>query len=53
MIEKDESDHVGEILCEWCLVHKAEGKFYVPGKGIFYLCKDCKRLVLTFLIDGE
>jgi len=51
MVENDETDHEGDVLCEWCLVNKAVGKFFVPGKGVYYLCEQCKMLVMSVIVD--
>jgi hypothetical protein len=52
MVENDETDHGEKVLCEWCLVKEAVGKFFVPGKGVYYLCEQCKMLVMSFIIDA-
>lgn len=45
--------HKDKALCEWCLVRAAVGKFFVPGKGIFYLCEYCKRLATALPAEEE
>lgn len=41
-----------EVLCDWCGQGQALGVFFVPGKGIFNLCEDCRMLLMAVLIDG-
>jgi predicted RNA-binding Zn-ribbon protein involved in translation (DUF1610 family) len=54
MVENSQTDdNKGKVLCEWCLVREAVGKFFVPGKGIFYLCEDCRRLTTAFPAEEE
>lgn len=40
-----------KVLCEWCLVREAIGKFFVPGKGVFYLCEYCRRLAAALPVE--
>jgi hypothetical protein len=54
MVENSQSDdNKGKVLCEWCLVKEAVGKFFVPGKGIFYLCEYCRRLTTAFPAEEQ
>lgn len=45
-------DRIDEAICDWCRVKESRGVFFVPGKGIFNLCEDCRSFLMAVLIDG-
>jgi hypothetical protein len=53
MTTNNPDNNEDKVLCEWCLVKEAVGKFIVPGKGIFYLCEYCRRLTVAFPAEEQ
>lgn len=45
-------DREQEKLCDWCGRNCSQGTFFVPGRGIFNLCSDCRVFLTAVLLDG-
>ena len=45
-------DREQEDLCDWCGRRGAQGTFFVPGRGIFNLCGDCRVFLVAVLLDS-
>lgn len=45
-------DREQEELCDWCGRNCSQGTFFVPGRGIFNLCGDCRVFLVAVLLDS-
>ena len=45
-------DREQEGLCDWCGRRSAQETFFVPSRGVFNLCSDCRMFLVAVLLDS-